>query len=152
MSGFVWKPHVTVAALVERQGRFLLVREKVGNRIVLNQPAGHLEKEESLIEAVVRETREETSYEFIPTGLQGIYRASDTEDTEITYLRFLFLGVIGKHFKTPLDDDILSAEWLSLEEITACRTEHRSPLVMQGIEDYLSSPNYPLDILSRNFS
>lgn len=152
MSSSVWKPHVTVAAIVERDGKYLIVREEVHGKVVINQPAGHLEEGESLIAAVERETLEETQYEFTPTGLVSIYRSVVEESLDITYLRFLFCGDIGKHLNGALDADIISAQWLTLEEIKACRAEHRSPLVMQSIEDYLSRTPCSLDILSQLYA
>ncbi len=148
MADSIWKPHVTVAAVIERQGKFLLVRERVNNRIVLNQPAGHLEAGESLIDAVVRETMEETQYGFTPTGLIGIYRSIPEESPEITYLRFLFCGNIGEHFDGELDRGIIAAEWLSQDEIKSSLTQHRSPLVMQCIDDYLNKPPYSIGVFS----
>jgi len=152
MPDTVWKPHVTVAAIVERQDKFLIVREEIKGREVINQPAGHLDEDESLIEAVIRETLEETQYEFTPTGLQGIYRSTADDDPEITYLRFLFRGEVGKHFNGELDQGIIAAEWLSLDEIRACQHQHRSPLVLQCIEDYLSQPPCSLNVFSRLFA
>ena len=148
----IWKPHVTVAAIGERDGKFLLVREEVSGRIVLNQPAGHLEAQETLIEAVIRETLEETQYRFTPTGLQGIYRYRPQENTEITYLRFLFTGDVGVHLNGQLDADIISAEWLNYDEIRACQSEHRSPMVMQCIDDYLNHPPCSLDVISQLYA
>jgi len=145
---FIWKPHTTVAAMVEHQGKFLLVKEKVKGEIVFNQPAGHLNPGESLIEAVVRETLEETQYEFTPTGLQGIYRLVPDKNSNTTYIRYLFRGNIGKNFNGRLDDGIISVEWMSYDEIQLCRDRHRSPLVSQCIEDYLHKQPYPLDVIS----
>lgn len=152
MSNSVWKPHVTVASIVEMHGKYLFVREEVGGKVVINQPAGHLEEGESLIDAAVRETMEETQYEFTPTGLVGIYRSTAEENPDITYLRFLFCGDLGKHLNGALDADIISTEWLSLEEIRSCLAEHRSALVMQSIEDYLNHPPYPLTVISQLYA
>ncbi len=152
MPSSVWKPHVTVAAIVERQGKYLIVREEVHGKIVINQPAGHLEEGESLIAAVIRETMEETQYEFTPTGLVSIYRSISEENPDITYLRFLFCGDLGRHLNGALDTDIISAEWLTREDIKACRAEHRSPLVMQCIEDYLNRSSCSLDIISQLYA
>lgn len=148
----VWKPHVTVAAIGERNGKFLLVREEVKGRIVFNQPAGHLEENETLIDAVIRETLEETQYQFSPSGLQGIYRGSPAGNPEITYLRFLFAGVIGEHLNGKLDQGVISAEWLSYDEIKACQSDHRSPMVMQCIDDYLDHPCCSLDVISQLYA
>ncbi|MCP4187809.1 MAG: NUDIX hydrolase [Gammaproteobacteria bacterium] len=152
MNDSVWKPHVTVAAIMEREGTFLMVREREKGRVVINQPAGHLEKGETLIEAVIRETLEETQYEFEPTGLQGIYRSVTTYSPEITYLRFLFCGKVGAHLDGPLDQGIISAEWMSLEEIIADKDQHRSSLVMQSIDDYLNQAPCSLSIISQIFA
>ena len=152
MADFIWKPHTTVAAMVERDGKFLLVKEKVEGEIVFNQPAGHLNPGESLIEAVIRETLEETQYEFSPTGLQGIYRLVPDQNSDSTYIRYLFRGKIGKKFNGKLDEGIISAEWMSYDEIQSCREHHRSPLVSHCIEDYLHKQPYPLDIISHMFA
>ena len=152
MTDFIWKPHTTVAAMVERDGKFLLVKEKVEGEIVFNQPAGHLNPGESLIEAVIRETLEETQYEFTPSGLQGIYRLVPDENSDSTYIRYLFRGKIGEKFNGKLDEGIISTEWLSYDEIQSCREHHRSPLVSQCIEDYLHKQPYSLDIISHIFA
>ncbi len=152
MPDSIWKPHTTVAAITERDGKFLLVKEKVNGGILFNQPAGHLDPGESLIDAVIRETLEETQYEFTPEKLQGIYRLVVNEDFDTTYIRFLFRGKIGSNLNGKLDDGIISAEWMSYEEIESCREHHRSPLVMQCIDDYLNNEPYPLDILSQLYA
>ena len=152
MADSVWKPNTTVAALCERDGRYLLVRERVKGRIVYNQPAGHLEAGESLIDAVVRETLEETRYRFVPEALQGIYRFSPPDSPGKTYLRFLFRGRVGERIEGDLDRGIIAAEWMSYDEILACRGQHRTPVVMQCIDDARASPGYPLDVISREFS
>ena len=151
VTDFIWTPRTTVAALCEREGRFLLVRESIDGAVVYNQPAGHLEPNEILLEAVVRETLEETRYRFTPTALQGIYRYQPDPGSDNTYLRFLFRGEVGERIDGPLDHEILAAEWLSYDEVCACRNEHRTPMVMQCIEDFLSQPGYPLSIFSREF-
>ena len=152
VSDAIWKPHATVAALCENQGRFLLVQEQVNGDIVFNQPAGHLEQGESLIEAVIRETREETQYEFTPTGLLGIYRFMPDDAEDLTYLRFLFCGRVGKQLNGQLDDGIIAAEWMSYEQIKSCQARHRSPMVMQCIDDYLDKTPCSLDLLSPHFN
>jgi 8-oxo-dGTP pyrophosphatase MutT (NUDIX family) len=146
-----WKPHATVAALAERDGQYLLVKERVAGSIRFNQPAGHLEPGESIVEAVVRETLEETGYQFRPTGLQSIYRLMPDSDSDKTYLRFLFRGEIGDRSHSELDQGIISAEWMDYNQIVACRDKHRSPLVLQSIDDYLAGPGYPLNIFSDLF-
>ena len=152
MSDCQWKPHATVAALCERDGRYLLVRERVDDRIVYNQPAGHLEPGETLLEAVMRETLEETRYRFEATALQGIYRYQPSSDSNMTYLRFLFRGEARERTDGPLDADILSAEWMSYDEIVACRASHRSPMVLKCIDDFRSGPGFALDVISLEFA
>ena len=147
-----WKPHVTVAAIGERNGKFLLIREEIKGKIVFNQPAGHLEENETLLDAVVRETFEETQYHFAPSGLQGIYRSSPVENPGITYIRFLFTGVFGEQSNGELDQGIVSALWLSYNEVKACKSEHRSPLVMQCIDDYLNHSPCSLDVISQLYA
>jgi len=152
MADSIWKPHATVAALCERDGRFLLVRERVGDAIVYNQPAGHLDPGETLLQAVVRETLEETRYQFTPTALQGIYRFNPDDDADTTYLRFLFRGEVGERLPGELDKEIIAAEWLSYEKVQSLIARHRSPMVMQCIDDFCSGPGYPLDVISRDFA
>ena len=149
MAEKVWKPHTTVAAMAERDGKFLLVKERVKGEIVFNQPAGHLNPGESLIDAVIRETLEETQYEFTPGSLQGIYRLVPHKCSDSTYIRYLFRGDIGPNHHGSLDEGIISAEWMSYDEIKSCRDHHRSPLVLQCIEDYLHKQPYSLDIFSQ---
>jgi len=143
----VWKPDVTVAAIVEREGRFLLVEEETSDGIRLNQPAGHLEPDETIIAAVRRETLEETAYDFIAEKLVGIYRWSRPK-SDLTYLRFAFAGSLGAHYpERSLDTGILRALWLTHDEIIASSERHRSPLVVQCVEDYLAGRRYPIDAL-----
>ena len=143
----VWKPDVTVAAVVERDGRFLLVEEETSEGIRLNQPAGHLEPNESIVDAVVRETLEETAYDFEPAQLTGIYRWSKP-GSELSYLRFAFAGHLGEHRpERPLDTGILRTVWLTRDEILASTERLRSPLVIRCIEDYLSGKRYAVDVL-----
>ena len=152
MSDGIWKPHTTVAAMVEQDGKFLLVKEKVKGEVVYNQPAGHLDPGESLLEAVVRETMEETQLEFKPVALQGVYRFVVDSSPDSSYIRFLFRCTVGDSLKGALDEGIISAEWMSYEEIKACRQQHRSPLVMQCVEDYLSKSPCPLEVISQKFA
>ena len=143
----IWKPNVTVAAILEQNGKFLLVEEHTSQGILFNQPAGHLEPGESLPAAVVRETLEESAYEFEPQHLIGIYRwHSPAADT--TYLRFAFTGrILAHHPQQALDEGIIRAAWMTPEEIRACRESHRSPLVLRCVEDHLSGKRYPLEML-----
>lgn len=152
MPGSVWKPHTTVAAMCCHEGRFLLVKEKVAGKNVFNQPAGHLEANESLLDAVIRETLEETQYDFTPSGLLGIYRSIPQVSPDITYIRFLFCGTVGpKPYDVPLDEGIISAEWMSYDEVIATKEQHRSPLVLQCIEDYLYKSPFSLEVISSEF-
>lgn len=143
----IWKPNVTVAAIIESGGRFLLVQERDGSRMVLNQPAGHLEPHESLAEAVTRETLEETGRRFRPEAVVGIYRFHSAANG-ITYLRFCFCGGASEpDAGRTLDPDIVANLWLSPAELEGRRHELRSPLVPRCIADYLAGRRYPLDML-----
>ena len=143
----VWKPNVTVAAVVERDGRFLLVEEETECGRLYNQPAGHLDPGESLVHAVGRETLEETAYTFRPTGLLGIYQYHSGADG-VTYLRFAFTGEIAAHDAgRALDHGIIRAAWLTPQEIRRESVRHRSPPVMRCVDDYLAGRRYPLDLL-----
>jgi len=143
----VWKPNVTVAALIERDGRFLLVEEETPEGIRFNQPAGHLDEGESLMEACARETLEETAWRFRPTALVGIYMWPRPQG-DITYLRFAFAGTLGEEQAgRSLDTGILRAVWMTPDEVEASRERHRSPLVWQCIQDYQAGRRYPMDIL-----
>ncbi len=141
------KPRITVAAVVEQEGSFLLVEERVDGRLVLNQPAGHLEPDESLLAAVVRECREETAHRFLPTALVGIYRWQSPGHGD-AFLRFCFAGTAESRIPDqPLDKDIERTLWLSHEELMEQQHGLRSPLVLCGVEDYIAGRRYPLDIL-----
>ena len=146
-----WKPHVTVAAICEQDGRFLLVREIVGGKEVLNQPAGHLDPGESLEQAVIRETLEETAYDFTPERLCGVYRSIPSQGVDQTIIRFCFSGRAGKQHDRALDTGIIRAEWLTLEELKQTRDQHRSEMVLQTVLDYLQKPSYPLDVFVSPF-
>lgn len=144
----VWKPNVTVAAVVEQEGRFLLVEERVSGELLYNQPAGHLEPGESLVAGAVREMLEETAYGFSPEALVGIYRWHHAAKN-VTYLRFAFTGrVTGYDPGRRLDRGIVRAAWFSLDEARALAPRHRSPLVLRCIEDYLAGRRYPLELLT----
>jgi 8-oxo-dGTP pyrophosphatase MutT (NUDIX family) len=147
----VWKPSVTVAAVIERGGRFLLIQERISGALVLNQPAGHLDPGESLAAACRREAMEETAHHFEPTALVGIYRWRDPRK-DFTFLRFAFRGKVGAAENRPLDKEIVGVHWLTPDEIRARSAEHRSPLVQQCVDDYLAGRSYPLDVFSREFS
>ncbi len=144
----IWAPHVTVAAVIERAGEFLLVDERVSGRRVLNQPAGHLDDGESLVEAVIRETLEETAWHFAPTALVGIYRWRHARDNT-TSLRVTFCGEVSSHDPgLKLDDGIIGCVWLTREQLTATPKRLRSPMVLRSIDDYLMGARHSLSILS----
>ena len=144
----IWKPHVVVAAVIEREGRFLLVEEETDAGPRFNQPAGHLEEGESLLEAVRREVFEETAHRFEPEALLGVYRWVN-EDKRRTYLRFSFVGQVTRHEPLQaLDVGILRTLWMAPQEIAAVATRHRSPLVARCVEDYLLGKRYPLEFLT----
>ncbi|GAB1392629.1 NUDIX hydrolase [Rhodocyclaceae bacterium] len=147
----IWKPNVTVAALMERDGKFLLVEEETAEGIRFNQPAGHLDEGESLVAACAREAMEETAYHFAPSELVGIYqwpRPKKVNEGDITYLRFAFSGKVGAHETArQLDTGILRAVWMTPAEIAACAERHRSPLVLQCVQDYLAGRRFPLDLI-----
>lgn len=143
-----WKPNVTVAAIVEKDGRFLMVEEETSSGLRINQPAGHLEQGEDLIAAVCREVLEETACHFIPKGLVGIYQAESTT-TDITYLRFTFFGDVSEHYPDrPLDDGIVAAHWMTADEIRASEPKHRSPAILRCLDDWLNGKRYDLSILT----
>jgi 8-oxo-dGTP pyrophosphatase MutT (NUDIX family) len=143
----IWKPNVTVAAVVQRDGKFLLVEEETESGLAFNQPAGHLEAGEALVAAVVREALEETAYHFKPTHLIGIYHWQHP-NKEVTYLRFAFGGELrGFEADRRLDAGIVAARWLTLDEVKATQARHRSPLVLRCIEDLIAGKSYPLDLL-----
>ncbi len=144
----VWKPNVTVAAVVEQDGKYLLVEEQTNNGELFNQPAGHWEPDESIIQGAIRETLEETGYTFVPQWLLGIYRWHSPANN-ITYLRFAFAGTVSSHDPDrTLDTGILRAAWFSVDEIRGLIPRHRSPLVMQCIDDHLAGKHYPLEIFT----
>jgi len=142
-----WKPNVTVAAIVENEGRFLMVRENTDQGIRYNQPAGHLEQGESLGCAVVREALEETGWRVAPEALLGIYQA-DAAHADITYMRFAFIcRAIEPVSGYTLDQGIIEALWLTRDEIAALGDQLRSPSVMRCIDDYIEGHRYPLELL-----
>ncbi len=146
----LWKPSVTVAAIIERDGKFLLVEEETSDGIRFNQPAGHLDPCESLVDAAAREALEETAFEFTPETLIGVYLSrylSSRTGEEVTYLRFAFAGKLGSQHDRPLDEGILRTVWMSRDELIACQDKHRSPLVLQCVDDYLQGKRAPLSLL-----
>ena len=144
----VWKPAVTVAAVIEHEGRFLFVEEESEGRRVLNQPAGHLEDGESLLEAIVREVLEETAYRFAPEALVGVYRWHHPSN-DVTYLRFAFRGAAREREEgRALDPEIVALHWLTPQEVAARRAMHRTPLVERCLADTIAGKRYPLELLS----
>lgn len=143
-----WKPNTTVAAIIERDGKFLLVEENTPDGIRFNQPAGHLEQHETLLQGVVREALEETAHDFTPTALLGVY-LWQKPDNSITYLRFAFIGTLGQHHAhQALDKGILRTVWMSVDELRATQAQHRSPQVLRCVEDYLSGQRFPLQAIT----
>ena len=143
----IWTPHTTVAAVIEQDGKFLLVEEETAEGIRFNQPAGHLEEGESLFAAVIRETYEETAHHFEPQHLLGVYHwRHPTKD--LTYLRFAFTGnVTGFDPDQKLDDGIIRAVWMTLEQIRDTQDVHRSPQVLASVEHYLAGQRFPLSVV-----
>ncbi|MEX1993411.1 MAG: NUDIX hydrolase [Steroidobacteraceae bacterium] len=141
------KPEITVAAIAERDGHFLFVQERAARRIVLNQPAGHLEHGETLLEAVARETREETGRAFIPDSITGIYLWCGPAGR--TVLRVAFNGTVGERDEhAQLDRAIIRTVWLRREQVAAREAELRSPLVLRCIDDFRGGVRYPLAVIS----
>lgn len=142
-----WKPHVTVAAIIEQDQKFLLVEEIIDGQKVLNQPAGHLEDGESIIAATIRETLEETARHFTPEYLVGLYRWK-MPAKDRTYIRYCFNGQASETIENmPLDTDILRTVWLSYDEIIKQKNALRSPLVLACVDDYRNGERYPLTML-----
>lgn len=160
-----FKPSVTVAAVIVKTfggiAKFLLVEEQTRDGLKLNNPAGHLDAGESLVEACARETLEETAYAFTPLAVVGVYMsrfqrasaASASEVEDITYLRFAFCGELGAHAEgKALDDGIVQALWLTADEIRASTGRHRSPLLLRCMEDYLAGQRFPLAMINTDTS
>ena len=138
-------PEITVAAVVQRDGRFLLVEERIDGRLVLNQPAGHLERNETLLEAVRREAHEETAWQFCASGLLGVYLWRHPR-TGRQFKRFAFVGSVSEHRpRQPLDAGIVRTLWLTPDEIRQRNPALRSPLVLRCIEDCLAGRCAPLE-------
>lgn len=144
----IWKPNATVAAIVERNGQFLLVEETTSRGNRFNQPAGHLEDRETITQAVIRETREETAYDFVPESLLGIYHWRH-EHNKTTYLRFAFIGHVTNHYpEQDLDEGIVRAVWMDIDEIREKQALMRSDQVLTCFEDYLAGKHYPLETIT----
>jgi 8-oxo-dGTP pyrophosphatase MutT (NUDIX family) len=143
----VWKPHVTVAAVIERDGRFLLVEEHTSSGLQFNQPAGHLEENESLIAAVKREVYEETAWQFEPEYLVSI-QLWRKKPRSPSFLRCCFAGQCHSHDPNqPLDEGVVATHWLTREEILLQQHRLRSPLVSISVDEYLSGQRHPLSLL-----
>ena len=141
------RPDLTVAAIVERDGQFLFVEERAGSRMVFNQPAGHVERGEQLVDAVVRETLEETAWTFHPQALVGVY-VWEHPEKQRTFVRFAFCGRVGSHDPhRSLDRGIQRAIWMSRDQLLARSARLRSPMVTRCIDDYLAGHRYPLEVV-----
>jgi 8-oxo-dGTP pyrophosphatase MutT (NUDIX family) len=149
-----WKPSATVAAVIEQDGKFLLVEEHTPEGLRLNNPAGHLDPGESPAQGCARETLEETAYTFTPTALVGIYLSRfQRQQDDITYLRFAFCGTLGAFdAQRTLDAGIVRTLWLTADEVRSSAARHRSPLLLQCMEDYLGGQRYPLALITTDAS
>jgi 8-oxo-dGTP pyrophosphatase MutT (NUDIX family) len=143
-----WRPSVTVAAVIERDGRFLMIEEETSEGLRINNPAGHLDPGETPAEGCAREALEETTWSFTPTALLGVYISRfqrSTTGEDITYLRFAFTGELGEPVPgRTLDHGIVRTMWMSVDELRATADRHRSPLVLRCLEDYLAGVRHPL--------
>jgi 8-oxo-dGTP pyrophosphatase MutT (NUDIX family) len=148
----IWTPRVTVAAIVEQRGRYLLVQEHTSAGLRLNNPAGHLDPGESPLQGVVREALEETAREFVPTALVGVYLSRFVDPRrgdDVTYLRIAFCGTVGEPLPgRAFDEGIVRTLWLAPDELRACADRHRSPLVLRCIEDHANGRRFPLDLIT----
>jgi 8-oxo-dGTP pyrophosphatase MutT (NUDIX family) len=151
MSDTRWKPSVTVAAVIEQGGRYLLVEERTPEGLKLNNPAGHLDPGESIVQGVAREALEETARPFTPEALVGVYHARlrrTATGEDITYLRFAICGQAGEPEPgRALDEPIERTLWMTLAEIRASRARHRSPLLLRCVEDHAAGKRWPLALL-----
>ena len=151
-----WKPNVTVAAIIEREGRFLLVEEHTAEGLRLNNPAGHLDCGETPGQACAREALEETAHPFKPTALVGVYLARTRREPageDITYLRFAFCGELGApDTNRVLDTGIVRTLWMTPNEVRASVARHRSPLVLRCVEDHLAGQRFPLGVVQTDSS
>jgi len=143
----LWKPNTVVATLVERESRFLLVEEEADGRAVFNQPAGHLDEGETLLDAARRETLEETGWHVEPIDLVGVYLIAPP-GKDLTYLRFCFRArPLSFAADRALDREIIRAVWMTREEILAEQARHRSPLVLRCIDDAIAGQRFPLSLI-----
>ena len=147
-----WRPNVTVAAIVEHEGRYLLVEEHTPEGLMLNNPAGHLDPGESPQQGVVREALEESARVFTPQALVGIYlwrTLRPQRHQDVTYLRLAFCGTVGEELPGhTLDHGIVRTLWLTLEQIRASVARHRSPLLLRCVEDHVAGRRYPLELVN----
>ena len=144
-----WQPHVTVAAIIERENQFLLVEENIENQLMLNQPAGHWENGETLLEAVIRETLEETAWHFTPEHLVGIYQWQPPNRPDQTYLRFAFCGSLTDFEENrKLDSPIVRTIWSDYDALIASKPKHRSPQLLLCVDDYLKGNRFPLNCIT----
>lgn len=142
----IWTPHAVAATIVEKDGKFLLVEEVVEGKTVYNQPAGHIDENESIPVAALRETLEETAWKVEITDLVGIYTLK-SEKPGVTYYRFCFAATPVEQTNLPLDHGIVGPRWFTLEEVKALGSQLRSPLVVKCIEDYIAGKRFPLDLI-----
>jgi 8-oxo-dGTP pyrophosphatase MutT (NUDIX family) len=148
LASVAWKPDITVAAVSEDEGCFLVVEERINHRLVFNQPAGHVENGETILEALVREVREETAWVFLPAAFLGVYLWRNPASGRAT-LRFAFSGAVADHDASqPLDRGIVRTHWLSRAQLIERTARLRSPLVLRCIDDYLSGRRLPLDAVA----
>lgn len=151
-----WKPSATVAAIIEREGRYLLVEEETPEGLRLNNPAGHLDPGESPEQGVAREALEETAFAFRPTALVGIYLSRfqrERTGEDITYLRFAYCGELGEFdAHRTLDTGIVRTLWMTPDEVRASTDRHRSPLVLRCIEDHLAGHRFALETVHTDLS
>ena len=139
----IWTPHATVATIVEQDNKLLMVEERSYGRCVFNQPAGHVDENESIFEAAERETLEETGWRVQLKSLVGTYIYTAPENS-VTYYRFCFAATTVEHVTTELDQDIIGAHWLSRDEIKGKGASLRSPLIQRCIQDYDEREHLPL--------
>jgi 8-oxo-dGTP pyrophosphatase MutT (NUDIX family) len=143
------KLHLTVAAIVERHGRYLVVEELAGGQKVINQPAGHVEPGEALRTAIIRETQEETAWNFDPVAISGVYLWQHPQNGE-RFLRVVFCGICSNHdAEQPLDEGILRALWLSRQELEQRGPQLRSPMVLRAIDDYKDGHRFPVNMFQQ---
>ena len=148
-------PRITVAAVIERDGRFLLVEEETSDGLRLNNPAGHLDPGEAPAEGCARETLEETAHHFTPTALVGIYlsRTERPNGEDVSYMRLAFCGELGElDPHRPLDTGIVRTLWMTERELRASADRHRSPLLLRCVDDHLAGVNLPLSLITTDES